>query len=205
MNRALDDIDRWMSSHGLELAHHKSEAMMLTRRRAYIRPRLRIGGHTISVKEDIRYLGVRLDTRLSFAAYIRTVAKKAITSATALSRLMLNIKGPGQWKQRLLVSVVESQLLYASLIWGDTVLALARTSTLLVRAQRLIALRVIRAYRTVPDEAALVLAGMQPADLLALERASLKTSYSNPPQPDEGPASRASMKKRERSITLDLW
>jgi len=205
MNRALEDIDRWMSSHGLELAHHKSEAVMLTRRLAYTRPRLRIGGHTISIKEDIRYLGVRLDTRLTFAAHVRTVAKKAITSATALSRLMPNIEGPGQWKRRLLASVVESQLLYAAPVWADTVLASARTVTLLVRAQRLIALRVIRAYRTVSDEAALVLAGMPPADLLALERARLKTSFSNLPQPGEGPQSRASIRRRERSTTLALW
>lgn len=91
MNPALWDIDRWMSSHGLELAHHKSEALMMTKRLAYTRPRLTISGHTISIKDDIRYLGVRLNTRLTFSTHVRTVAEKAITSATALSRLMPNL------------------------------------------------------------------------------------------------------------------
>lgn len=77
--------------------------------------------------------------------------------------------------------------------------------THLVRAQRLIALRVIRVYRTVSDEAALVLLGMPPAYLLALERAKLKRSFGNPPQPGEGPTSRASIRRSEKSITLDLY
>jgi hypothetical protein len=40
---------------------------------------------------------------------------------------MPNIKGPGQWKRRLLATVVESQLLYAAPVWADTVSATARS------------------------------------------------------------------------------
>lgn len=205
INKVLVDIDNWMSRHGLELAHQKSEALMLTKRRAYNRPRLSIGGHAIVIKEDIRYLGVRLDTRLTFSSHVKTVAEKAIKSATALSRLMPNLGGSGQWRRRLLASVVESQLLYAAPIWGDRVRASARTVTHLVRAQRLIALRVIRAYRTVSDEAALVLAGMPPADLLALERGRLKKRFGSIPVPGQAPISKDSIRRSERSTTLDLW
>ncbi|KAF0757505.1 Uncharacterized protein FWK35_00017152 [Aphis craccivora] len=205
VNKVLTDIDNWMSSHGLELAHQKSEALMLTKRLAYTPPRLTIGGHAIAIKQDIRYLGVRLDTRMTFVSHVRNAADKAIKSATALSRLMPNLGGSGQWRRRLLASVVESQLLYAAPVWGDRVRASARTVALLVRAQRLIALRVIRAYKTVSDEAALLLAGMPPVDLLALERGRLRKRFGTAPLPGEAPISKGSLRRSERSITLDLW
>ncbi|KAF0696511.1 Retrovirus-related Pol polyprotein from type-1 retrotransposable element R1 [Aphis craccivora] len=205
INKVLVDIDNWMTRHGLELAHQKSEALMLTKRLAYTRPRLSIGGHAIAIKQDIRYLVVRLDTKLTFASHVRNVAEKAIKSATALSRLMPNLGGLGQWRRRLLASVVESQLLYAAPVWGNRVRASARTVTHLVRAQRLIALRVIRAYRTVSDKAALLLAGMLPADLFALERGRLKKRFGSTPLPGQAPISKDSIRRSERSTTLDLW
>ncbi|KAE9525643.1 hypothetical protein AGLY_014170, partial [Aphis glycines] len=90
----------WMASHGLQLAHHKTEAVMLTRRRAYNPPQLIIGGHQIELSPHLRYLGVILDSKLSFGKHVETVASKAATSAAALSRLMPNVSGPGQWSQK---------------------------------------------------------------------------------------------------------
>lgn len=58
-----------------------------------------------------------LDQRLTFAGYIDMVAKKASRLAAALAGLMPNINRLGQWKRRLLGSVVESQLLYATPVW----------------------------------------------------------------------------------------
>lgn len=53
----LLSIDEWMSRHGLELAHHKTEAVILSRRRAFVPPRLSIGGHPITLYGRIRYRG----------------------------------------------------------------------------------------------------------------------------------------------------
>ena len=205
MNPVLEAIDVWMRGRGLELAHHKSEAVMLTRRWSYTAPRLRLGEHDIALSSEIRYLGVRLDGKMTFVDHVRMAGKKALASATALSRVMPNIKGPGQWKRRLLGSVVESQLLYAAPVWADTVAASARSVRLLVRPQRAIALRVIRAYRTVSDEAALVLAYMPPANLLAEERARVKARRRQPPAPDVPPTSLEKIKSLERKTTLDIW
>lgn len=58
-------VDEWMVSRGLQLAHHKTEAVMLTRKRAYNSPRLRIGGHQIALSPYLRYLDVILDKKLS--------------------------------------------------------------------------------------------------------------------------------------------
>ncbi|KAE9543617.1 hypothetical protein AGLY_002417 [Aphis glycines] len=80
------------------------------------------------------------------------------------------------------------QLLYATPIWSSTDDAMARTRPNLRRSQRVAALRTIRAYRTVSDDAAFFLAGMPPVDLIAAERARVAEL---PPLPGERPPRRA--------------
>ena len=70
--------------------------------------------------------------------------------------------------------VVESQLLYAAPVWATKVADIARTKANLIRPQRTAALGVIRAYRTVSDEAPLILADMPLADRIGLERTRIK-------------------------------
>jgi len=96
VNPVLRAIDIWMTSRGLELAHHKSEAVILSRRRAFVPSRLEIGRHGIALVKEMRYLGVRLDKNLTFYDHVQFVAKKATASASALARLMPNINRPRQ-------------------------------------------------------------------------------------------------------------
>ncbi|VVC25513.1 Hypothetical protein CINCED_3A009483 [Cinara cedri] len=77
VNPALDAIDAWMGDHGLRLARHKTEAIMLTKKWAYQDPVL---GH------------------------YRTVSGKASKAALAIGRLMPNLGGPSQSKRALLMS-----------------------------------------------------------------------------------------------------
>lgn len=90
------------------------------------------------------------------AHVIDTVAKKATRTAAALAWLMPNIGGPGQWKRKLLGSVMDSQLLYVTPLWINTITNVTITRASLIRPQGSAALRRIRAYyRTVSDETAL--------------------------------------------------
>jgi len=77
VNPVLWAINTWMRSRGLKLAHHKTEAVILSRRRAFVPPRLVVGGHAIGLVKELRYLGVRLDTRLTLNEHVQFVAKKA--------------------------------------------------------------------------------------------------------------------------------
>jgi len=133
LNPTLAAIDEWMRSRGLKLAHQKSEAIILSRRRVFVTPQLTVGGHPIPLRDSLRYLGVILDKRLAFAAHVNTVAGKAARSAAALARLMPNIGGPVQWKRRLLGMVVESQLLYATPVWIEAIADVSRTRASLIR------------------------------------------------------------------------
>jgi len=208
VNPVLEKIDDWMTCRGLQLAHHKTEAVMLTKKwvyNDYNPPQLSIGGIPIQLSKHLRYLGVILDSRLSFVKHAETIARKASTSAVALSRLMPNIRGPCQWKRRLLASVAESQLLYATPVWSEAASSTAKVRTILRRPQRVAALRTIRAYRTVSDEAAFVLSGMPPVDLVAEERARIKARVLEVPPPGDSPPTRSKIKEEERRITIEEW
>jgi len=87
---------------------------------------------------------------------------------------------PSQSKRALLMSVVNSRLMYACPTWAERACKHAICRNLMIRAQRIAALRVTRAYHTVLAEAALFLAGTHPGDLLALERKRVRSKLDDP-------------------------
>ena len=158
-----------MDRRGLKMAHEKSEALLVTDRRSFQYPRIVLGEHEVEWRTSIKYLGVQLDRRLSFGEHLRIITAKAIQGGASLARLMPNIGEPREVKRRLVASVVHSRLLYAAPVWVKALQnhAIQRR---LFSAQRLVALRIVSAYRTVSTSAALVLASVPPIDLLAEER-----------------------------------
>ncbi|KAL4143206.1 hypothetical protein QTP88_005564 [Uroleucon formosanum] len=113
---------------------------------------------------------------------------------------MPNIGGPAQWKRRLLTSVVESQLLYAAPVWVPAIPEVTRTRAILICPLRSAALRVIRFYRTVSDEATLVLACMPLANLLGLERTNIRSRLRAAMEPGEQRPSKAAVKARKETL-----
>ena len=147
----------------------KTEALLVTDRRSSKYPRIVLGEHKIEWKKSIKYLGVQLDRRLSFGEHIQIATAKAIQCGATLTRLMPNIGGRREAKRRLVVSVVNSKLLYAALVWTNALNNHAIQKKLF-SAQRGVVLRIVSAYRTVLTSAALVLVSVPPIDLSAEER-----------------------------------
>lgn len=139
LNEALATINSWLSNHGLELAHSKSEAVVLTRKWAYRQPVLQSGGVVIPVAHAVKYLGVTLDSKLTFTRHVRVVAASAAASARTIDRLMPNVGGPSVEKRRLLASVVSNPLLYAAPVWSAAASKYEVNSAALTGAQRLAA------------------------------------------------------------------
>lgn len=97
-NNVLQTMDDWIGAHGLQLAHTKTEAIMLTAKWAYKQAELHIGGVPIQMKRVVRYLGVMLDSKLTFTHHIRAVSTATTASARAIVRLMPNVGGPSAAK-----------------------------------------------------------------------------------------------------------
>ncbi|XP_037931281.1 uncharacterized protein LOC119666079 [Teleopsis dalmanni] len=79
---------------------------------------------------------------------------------------MPNIGGPTDTARVLLASVSKSVMLYAAPVWAHAP-TIKSYSRVMKSAHRLSNLRICRAYRTVSDDAAGVLAGRMPIDFEA--------------------------------------
>ena len=151
------------------MAPEKTEALLVIDRKSFQYPRIVLGEHEVEWKTSIKYLGVQLDRRLSFVEHLKIAAAEAIQCGANLARLMPNIGGPREAKRRLVASVIHSKLLYVAPVSANALQnhAIQRK---LFSALRLVALRIVSAYRTVSTSAVLVLAIVPPIDLLAEER-----------------------------------
>lgn len=77
MNTALiDSIANWLDNCGLQLKAEKTEAMMLTGKWAFQVPRIIVHDHKIEIKKSLRYLGLKLGTKLKFGTHINKIAGK---------------------------------------------------------------------------------------------------------------------------------
>lgn len=196
INQVMRRVSAWMSEHGLCLAAAKTEIVILTKKRIEKILPIMVGDERVLTKPTVKYLGVTMDNKLSFGEHIRRAADKAALLTTSLSRIMANTHGPMACKRRLLVNTAQSILLYGAEVWG------ARMSKECWRkrlgsVQRRGALRVSCAYRTVSEPAVLVIAGVVPVGLLALER---KAIYER-----KGEIGRARATKEERERTMTRW
>jgi hypothetical protein len=110
---------------------------------------------------------------MTFSKHVMQAAAKAEKTAAMLARVMPNLAGPSSARRLPLTTVTTSILLYGAEIWtGDPMYA--KDVRVLIGVQRRVLIRVIVAYRTEAEaEAAQVIAGAPPVDLLATERALL--------------------------------
>ena len=64
----------WLEEHGLDLATDKTEITLLTWRRGPTIIPLQVGAERVFTKNAVKYLGVRLDSKLSYWEQIKYAA-----------------------------------------------------------------------------------------------------------------------------------
>ena len=163
IHRVIDCIEAL----GLKISSSKTEALLFHSPRKGP-PRgatIRIRGQEVEVRATMKYLGLILDGRWSFASHFAQLGPKLVSTAGALGRLLPNIGGPDSPCRQLYVGVLRSMALYGAPVWADSLTA--RNKAQLRKAQRVIAVRAVRAYRTVSWTAATLLAGEPPWELQA--------------------------------------
>ncbi|KAL1446824.1 hypothetical protein WDU94_015654 [Cyamophila willieti] len=191
LNYTLREISQWMAENKLEIAPEKSEAIIISGRKKYGTVNIRVGDQEIAIKENLKYLGVIIDSKLSFLPHLNYITAKAEKTVAALSRIVPNLGGPGENKRRMLQKAAESIFLYAAPIWIDC-LKYEKYRAKLLSKQRTFCLRVACSYRTVSTDAIAVLARVIPIDLMCEER-----SQTWGKDGDE--------KERQRNLTLNKW
>jgi len=170
-NAALATVSKGIGDLGLRLAVQKTAAVVFSNRVLRTSPRIRLDGEPVAIGQSLKYLGILLENKgILFAAHFRAAADKAQRVMSSLCRLMPNIGGPRERRRRLLVSVVHSVLLYGAPTWASALRYCPAGAAAMASVQRRAALRSVCAYRTVSHDAAVVVAGIPPIDLLASER-----------------------------------
>lgn len=104
---------------------------------------------------------------------------KAGVTCAALCRIMPNTRGPKYLRRKILADVVRSVILYAAPVWWEST-KLKTYRHKISSVYRLAALRVSCAFKTVSDEAAFVIAGLIPIDLMAKESGQITSSTGVP-------------------------
>lgn len=189
--QVLNGIVSWLKEHGLGLAPEKTEAVLLIGRKKCGTLNFHIDGVAVTVRSEMKYLGVLLDKRLSFGPHVNYVKMKATCRANALAKIMPRTGGASSQRRILLYRVVESTLLYAAPCWRRAGLVKLYVDRL-VSAQRCMLIRVVGAYRTVSTAALQVVAGIVPIHLMVEERGQMG-------------AVGEEEKRERRELTISKW
>ncbi|XP_068140045.1 uncharacterized protein [Drosophila tropicalis] len=161
-----------------------------------------VGTTRIPSQRAIKYLGVMLDTHLCFREHLEYANQRALVSVRSHSRIMMNTRGPKEGRRRLLTSVTRLIALYAAPIWADALDKKSYRSDL-EATYRLSAIRVCSVFRTVSDEAALVLASMVPID--ELFRESKAMYYGKRTDASSGSSSETGNRQHQRLQSIFRW
>ncbi|XP_035739237.1 uncharacterized protein LOC118449122 [Vespa mandarinia] len=168
LNQVMRRVISWMEDHGLSLAAQKTEIVLLTKKRIYTLRNF-IGDTAVQAKSAVKYLDIMLDKNLNYGEHILRAADKAAKVVASLGTLMANVNGPRPCRRRLLMCAAEAVMLYGAEVWAKA-LQKEKYRKRIAAVQRRGALRIACSYRTVPEPAVLVIAGVIPIDLLAQER-----------------------------------
>lgn len=172
-NKALNAITEWGESVKTKFNHKKTEAILFTRKLKFYQPKISMDGHDIELTNKLKYLGVWIDKSLNWTPHVDFIIKKATKSALALSRICRNTWGLNSDEMKIIYrGAIEPMITYCSSVWSEATNR-RNIRAKLSRLQRMVALRVIKGYRTISYDASLIIAGLIPLDLRIRETALL--------------------------------
>jgi hypothetical protein len=169
---ALHTVEAWCSGHGLSINPDKTGLVAFTRKRklpGFFDPRL--FGRTLQCSTSVKYLGVFLDSRLTWSKYVDAKERKAHHLLWVCKRACGGAWGLEPRVVRwLYVSVIRPTVNFASLVsWPGCQSATVKKK--LSSIQRLACFGITGAIRTTPAGAMESLLCLPPLELVVLNEA----------------------------------
>ena len=174
-NIELSKISSWAKDNKIRFNEQKSKAMLLTRRKRKERKELEIylNYKPLMQVNSLKYLGIIFDSKLTFRDHIITMTDKCSKLIFALSKsAKLNWGLNYAALEAIYTGGILPLLLYGAPVWINAINK-ASYKLKITRVQRLINIRLARAYRTVSNEALCILTGLTPIDIKIEEAAQL--------------------------------
>jgi hypothetical protein len=167
MQGALHTAEKWCDEVGLSVNADKTDLFVFTKKRnpdGFFQPLL--FGVTLHCSESVRYLGVTVDSRLTWREHVNNKVVKARNSLWACRRSFGMVWGLRPrvvyW---LYTSIIIPSITFASLVWW-TGCQTSSAKKQLSRVQRLACLRITGAMRTTPTSAMEALTCLPSLDLV---------------------------------------
>ena len=165
IQRSLRTVEEWVKQQGLSVNPSKTELMVVTRRRKWEVPPVRIGGVVLEVKKQVTYLGVIIDHHLLWKAHCESKVAKSISAMMMCRRAIGNTWGLNPKVTRwIYTGIIRPILSYAACIWSPG-LGKEYIRKAVTKVQRAACLLVTGSLRSTPTAAMEVLLGLPPVDI----------------------------------------
>lgn len=118
MQSALNFTLAWCDSQGLSINPTKTTVIPFTKRKKFDVNSLHLGNTKLELSTEVKYLGVTLDSKLSWNSHLDRILKKATSAFWACKRTFGKNWG---LKPRMIhwiySAIVKPRIMYASLVW----------------------------------------------------------------------------------------
>lgn len=118
---AINNLTSWANTNGFRFSTEKTVCVCFSRRRGFfLEPSLTIYGLPIKVKSEHKFLGLLLDSKLTFVPHIKQLKSKCIKSLSILKVLSHQSWGSDRLcLLRIYRAVIRSRLDYGSFVYGS--------------------------------------------------------------------------------------
>ena len=166
VNTALESIVNWGNNCKLTFNPSKTQVMLISRKNKITQsPQITMNGEVVELVKEMKYLGIIIDTKLKWNKHVTYICSKAKRILHQILRTTGKKWGvSGDLLRLLYTNAIEPLISYGSRIWinGLENSTIKRT---LISTQRSFAIMIIKGYRSISAEAALVLANLMPLDI----------------------------------------
>jgi len=172
MQGALRKVEEWTEKWGFNMAPHKTKAMVFTNRRKYHTNQLSMTGCPIEFVKTFKFLGVVLDSKLTWARHVRYVRDRCQGDLRLMS--VVSARGWGadtQSLRKLYTSLIRPKLEYGCFLFANA------APSILIMLDRIqyAAIRIILGLlRCTPVNLIEAEAGLMP---LSIRRKMIMTKY----------------------------
>jgi hypothetical protein len=164
-NSTLEEIVRWAKDNKLKFNETKTVCVLYTRNLKFSQPRIFLNGHQLKISQSFKYLGIIIDSKLSWRSHVNYITNKANQLIMELIKFAKNQFGlNGRSLETIYKGAVLPLISYGVSVWHEAIdrkFVINHLNTL----QRLVALRINKSYKTVSTDASNILANFMPIDL----------------------------------------
>ena len=172
-NQTLETVAKWGLKAKLQFSEEKTNVLFFTRSRQVTRPKLVMNNVDLEYSRDFKILGVVLDDKLSWSKHVDMIAKKT----TGVVKKLMGMARPTWGLKPEILSTINTAIIepiatYGASVWGKA-METKSARRKLGSVQRMIGLRIAKAYRTTSLTSVQTIAGLTPLHFKIHEKMTL--------------------------------